>query len=1127
MTKACVPVCLIVLAALGLQAGWAADAAQRTIGGEAQLFVDDAFVAAKSGVVRRAHACEKLTAPVLEPGAPWEQDGDDQRVYVYGTVMRDAETGRFRMWYNRLGSVLYATSDDGLRWDRPNLGLVEWEGSRANNIVLTGFHSPGVVYNPEADSNERYAMLGSSKGYRVAFSADGLHWKPYGGNPVFTGGDTCTLTYDAASGEYLAFHKRTLEHRGHKRRMVYLATSRDMRNWSKQTLVMAPDDVDDAQVKREGGQYAQFYNMSAFPYGGQFLGMVTRFRYSGPPEREGPLQSSHDGPIDVQLVHSRDGRAWQRGEDRSPVIPNGPHAYDAGCILGVANAPVVVGDELWLYYTAITTTHGGFVPEKRITVALAKWRLDGFVSLDAGDDPGVVKTVPLECAGDRLTVNADAAGALTVAVLDAAGDPISGYAHRDCNAVTGDSVRHAVSWRQHEDLPTNRPLRLEFRMRNTQLFSYAVADEAADRVSKPFTYSGYAAAEYKTHRTLSAYVPMTDGAKLAADVFLPDEGPGQGPFPVILQYTPYRRARIDRKTERISDLSGTEAGRFFLPRGYAMVCADMRGTGASTGWICDFMPQLADDGKELVDWIAAQPWCDGNVGMMGDSYLGWSQIAVASRNPAALKCIVPGVVPLDGYTGELRPGGIYLQEFFKLWGGWMEHILRNRYIPDAGIIPAKPVVDEDGDGDLADEIPLDTNGNGCFLDEEEPTYSDGNTREHIYYRATMEHHKGNYDYAAWASKLPFIDGADPLGNTMYDLNPGAGIPAIMESGIPMYHVGGWFDAFTRGTFELFCTMRESNPSKLLMPPSYHDFNTGPFWEHFGYDPGDVLQLSLTEHLRFFDRYLKGVRNGIDEEPPIWLYVMNGPGWRFENEWPPARARTVAYFLNEDNALTRDKGAPGTDAYTADFTHSSTYAENGGNRYKGIAMDSPATVPTRTDKAAQCQVYTSEILSDPMEVTGHPIVRLWVSSSADYGDFFVYLEDVDEEGEAILVTEGQLRAGFAALHDNDKVIDSGAHGIDVLPDLPWHGFEQADYQDAPFAGGAVLELVIDFQPTAWVFRQGHRVRLSIACADCPTFALHPGLSPKNDPDAPDNSVPTVTFHRTAEFPSRLELPWIPE
>jgi hypothetical protein len=488
----------------------------RAIGTESQIFVDDVLVAQKRGVVRKVHPCRKLAEPVMASKEPWEQAGIDQRIYVYGTVRRDRQTGRFRMWYNRNHLVLYATSDDGLDWQRPALGLYESGDSKENNIVFPHFHSPSVVYNEqEADPEMRYQMLGYAKGadrgYYAAHSPDGLHWKLHPKNPVLPGGDTCTLALDPKTGEYLAFHKRTHEHRGKRRRLVYLATSRDVQHWSEPKLVMAPDQIDDGQVEAEGGRYAQFYNMSVFPYGGQFLGLVTHFRYSGPPKERGPMQSGDDGPVDVQLVHSRDGRRWHRCEDRSPVIPNGPHAYDAGCVLGVINGPVIVGDELWLYYTAITTTHGGYVPKKKITIALAKWRLDGLVSLDAGAEGGIVETVAMRMdgttglqpnasipphpdplppgereiglrantkrSGSRLVVNADASeGELRVAVLDEGGAPLPGFAEADCTPLEADAVRHAVCWKGQHRLPADRAIRLRFHLNRARLFSFAVLD---------------------------------------------------------------------------------------------------------------------------------------------------------------------------------------------------------------------------------------------------------------------------------------------------------------------------------------------------------------------------------------------------------------------------------------------------------------------------------------------------------------------------------------------------------------------------------------------------------------------------------------------------------------------------
>lgn len=444
------------------------------------LFVDDAMLTRKEGVRRSTHACRKLAAPVLRAETPWEADGIDRRIYIYGTVLREAD-GRFRMWYMQAANrFLYAVSEDGIRWTRPDLGRVSFGGSTANNLLPVSLHSPSVILDArENDPRRRYKLLGCqtaapNRGYAVAFSSDGLDWQLYPKNPVLPGLDTCTLAQDPATGEFLAFHKLSHTHRGHKRRLVYLATSRDMQTWAAPVLVLAPDETDDEQTRREGGFCSHFYNLSAFACGSQWLGFVTHFRHLRDTPRDGTARSGQDGPIDVQLVHSRDGRAWSRCEDRSPVIPNGPHPYDAGCILGVANQPVAVGDETWLYYTAITTTHGGAMPEKEVSIARAAWRRDGWVSLDAGAGGGVVETVAMP-PGHALEINADAgAGEIRVEVLDQAGRPLPGYGLLESDPLRGDRVRHSVTWRGRPALPSDVPIRLRFHLQRARLFSYRI-----------------------------------------------------------------------------------------------------------------------------------------------------------------------------------------------------------------------------------------------------------------------------------------------------------------------------------------------------------------------------------------------------------------------------------------------------------------------------------------------------------------------------------------------------------------------------------------------------------------------------------------------------------------------------
>lgn len=448
--------------------------------GEKHLFVDDEMIGQLHHMRRKTHAASKLENPVLEADKPWEQ-GDvyegkrDRRVYIYGTVIRDTRSGTFRMWYNRLRKNYYATSNDGIHWKRPNLGQL----GENNMYNLFDFHSPSFIVDQfDPDPEKRYKAVGSTRqGYFAAFSADGLNWKLYPENPVLKSGDTITLAQDPANGEYLAFHKVSNDPRT-KGRQVFLSVSKDMQHWSSPEPVMVTDEIDHQQARLlEGGTHSEFYNMSAFPYANQWLGMVTHFRRTGKPRvikyDGGHAQSFADGPIDVQLTHSRDGRNWKRCSDRTPVIPLGPHHYDSGSILGLCNSPVISGDEMWMYYTAITTTHGGYLPDKEMSIARASWRLDGMVSLQPEKDGGTVESQPFLPEGNRLSVNANVAnGKLMIQVLDAEGKEVDGYG--TCTIAGKDSVDIPVTWNNSRKLPSGIPIRLRFQITQGDLYSYTI-----------------------------------------------------------------------------------------------------------------------------------------------------------------------------------------------------------------------------------------------------------------------------------------------------------------------------------------------------------------------------------------------------------------------------------------------------------------------------------------------------------------------------------------------------------------------------------------------------------------------------------------------------------------------------
>jgi hypothetical protein len=321
------------------------------------------------------------------------------------------------------------------------------------------------------------AKNGKTRLYYAAYSADGLHWTEYP-EPILLGCDTITLAQDPRTGEYLAFHKREGDPRV-TGRQIFLATSRDMENWTEPEPVMVADEIDNQAAKLlKGGVNSQFYNMSAFPYAGQWLGLVAHFRHTGRPAPVlGRWQSSSDGIIDIQLVHSRDGRKWERCSDRNPVIPTGPHAYDAGCVMGVNNTPVFVNDEIWMYYTAVTTTHGADLPAKKLSIARAAWRLDGWVSLRYPETrQGLVETKPFVVNGGGLSVNANMEnGRLMVEVLDGqTGEVLEGY-EKSRNVIKGvDSIRCGISWNGQSALPAGIPICLRFLGENGDLYSYTI-----------------------------------------------------------------------------------------------------------------------------------------------------------------------------------------------------------------------------------------------------------------------------------------------------------------------------------------------------------------------------------------------------------------------------------------------------------------------------------------------------------------------------------------------------------------------------------------------------------------------------------------------------------------------------
>lgn len=458
------------------------------------LFVDDGALATQRGVVRTIHPARTRSSPVLQADRPWE----GERVYTYGSINFDAESRLYRLWYMSRSQrddgtkpapqlrgggrdiVLLATSTDGVKWDKPNLGLHRYDGSTANNIVAD-FHTPAVVVDAfERDPARRFKLLGYDHGeYFASYSADGVRWTLFAKNPVFKGSDTMSMTQDPRSGEFLAYFKKTSP--SVPGRVVWLTRSRDFQTWSEPKLVFHAD-AEDMRWGTGAEPRTEVYNMAVYPHAAGFIGLPTIFRvmWRAPKGMKmPPSQSGNDGPIDVQMVTSPDGETWQRTWPRVNVIPRGaPGSFDSGAILGVTSNCVDAGDETWAYYTALTTGHGGALPTKRLSVGRAEWRRHGFASLDAGPEGGRIETPPLRFATTTLLVNADASrGRLRVALLEVDGRPLAGRTFEDCDSLRADETRWEARWRDGSTVPTDRPVRVAIEMAGVRLFSLAARPE--------------------------------------------------------------------------------------------------------------------------------------------------------------------------------------------------------------------------------------------------------------------------------------------------------------------------------------------------------------------------------------------------------------------------------------------------------------------------------------------------------------------------------------------------------------------------------------------------------------------------------------------------------------------------
>ena len=440
---------------------------------------------------------------VLSADRAWES----MFIAFYLTVIED--DGKLRMWYTcrdkeRQGGVAYAESTDGVNWEKPNLGIVEYHGSKHNNLVGIPNLEGTVLIDPDAPPESKYKYLTSvhREGIFVFASPDGFNWKRSAERFLpFVADSQNVVFWDPNLNEYALYFRGWTA--GTRRRTVVRMMASDLASpppirpagnaghfssdsklphiTTEMPVVFAcdQDDPDNSDV----------YTMAALPYPVDpryyFAFPALYYHFPNPPAG----RFRNDGRLDVHCLGSTDGIDWNR-YDRAPYLSLGPDGTATCNMVFIGHGMVQRGDQLWQYGTGYRTTHGD-IPGRQenadgVILHLVQ-RLDGFVSADAGYGGGTLATGEVMCTGDRLLLNLDtgALGCARVEILDAEGCPVPGFSARECDPVRINSTGAQVTWKGNPDISAlgNKVVKLRFIIQSCKLYSARFAESVSEEVS--------------------------------------------------------------------------------------------------------------------------------------------------------------------------------------------------------------------------------------------------------------------------------------------------------------------------------------------------------------------------------------------------------------------------------------------------------------------------------------------------------------------------------------------------------------------------------------------------------------------------------------------------------------------
>ncbi len=551
---------------------------------------------------------------------------------------------------------------------------------------------------------------------------------------------------------------------------------------------------------------------------------------------------------------------------------------------------------------------------------------------------------------------------------------------------------------------------------------------------------------------IDTMTPMRDGVDLSSDVYLP---PGDGPFPTLLCRTIYGK----QSGEICTDLAYfQEWVPRFLSGGYAVVMQDCRGRYDSDG---DFVPYIheASDGADTLAWLSSQPWCDGNIGTFGQSYVAFTQLQAALSGHHSLKGTLPVGNQEDNYGYFLMDGGV-LQLQNIVWG-----INGGRRTMNC---TSFEFLDVDA---LYRYMPLKKAVVGIFRPP---------------YWTFLDHPTFDSSWRTYGLK-------DKYG--------------MIKA--PAYFVTGWYDNLSREVMKTYAGLKRGGGSeaarsqtRIIVGPWAHDLDRADRNGDIDLGSGGDFDLPGL-HLDWYDRRLKGVDNGVDDLPPVRIYVMGASEWRDEDEWPLARTEYRALYLRSDGDARSLKGngrlsfrPPGSepsDRFVYDpadpvptLGGCDVILDNAGPRDRAHLQQRPDIL-----------VFTSTPLDRDLEVTGPVTMTLYAASSAPDTDFTATLCDVYPDGRAIIICEGIRRARY-----RDSVTDPTL----MTPGVPYR-------------------FTIDMWQTSQVFKAGHRLRVEVSSSNFPRFDRNPNMGGELWNETSMQTATQTVFH-DRDRPSHVLLPVIP-